>query len=77
MMQFLISRLQASAISWSSFSACRNSRRLPTETARVNRCTCSILWDFTYLCWNLTQWNYINTENPKPCGSYRALPVWR
>src|ERR1700731_1055706 len=34
MMQFLMSRLQASAISWSSFSACRNSRGLPTETAR-------------------------------------------
>jgi hypothetical protein len=29
-----MSRLQASAISWSSFSACRNSRGLPTETAR-------------------------------------------
>src|SRR6266576_975301 len=42
MMQFLMSRLQASAISWSSFSACRNSRGLPTETARVKRCTCSI-----------------------------------
>jgi hypothetical protein len=39
MMQFLMSRLQASAISWSSFSACRNSRGLPTETARVKRCT--------------------------------------
>jgi hypothetical protein len=60
MMQFLMSRLQASAISWSSFSACRNSRGLPTETARVNRRlpdqlhTSSLLWDFTYLCWNLT-----------------------
>jgi hypothetical protein len=116
-----MSRLQTSAISWSSFSACRNSRGLPTETPRVNRCTCSIrsscfsmaclstgssmtcrinserfgvgprktccrnkpqqeeppvgleagsqlksqgkwlgvggtfLWDFTYLCWNLTK----------------------
>src|ERR1700680_1704077 len=39
MMQFLMSRVQASAISWSSFSACRNSRGLPTETARVKRCT--------------------------------------
>src|ERR1700739_2138064 len=37
MMQFLMSRLQASAISWSSFSACINSRGLPTETTRVNR----------------------------------------
>src|ERR1700757_1622551 len=42
MMQFLMSRLQASAISWSSFSACRNSRGLPTETARVKAWTCSI-----------------------------------
>src|SRR3984893_3208025 len=42
-MQFLMSRLQASAISWSSFSAWRNSRGLPTETARVKRCTCSII----------------------------------
>jgi hypothetical protein len=32
-----MSRLQASSISWSSFSACRNSRGLPTETARVKR----------------------------------------
>ena len=37
MMQFLMSRLQASSISWSSFSACKNSRGLPTETARVKR----------------------------------------
>src|SRR4029077_4469360 len=42
MMQFLMSRLQASAISWSSFSACRNSRGLPTETARVKAWTCSM-----------------------------------
>jgi len=42
MVQFLMSRLQASAISWSSFSACRNSRGLPTDTARVKRCMCSI-----------------------------------
>ena len=41
-MQFLMSRLQASAISWSSFSACRNSRGLPTETARVKAWTCSM-----------------------------------
>src|SRR6202045_2957298 len=38
-MQFLMNRLHASAISWSSFSAWRNSRGLPTETARVKRCT--------------------------------------
>src|SRR6266481_9769788 len=38
-MQFLMSRLQASAISWSSFSAWRNSRGLPTETARVKAWT--------------------------------------
>ena len=38
----LMSRLQASAISWSSFSACRNSRGLPTETARVKAWTCSM-----------------------------------
>ncbi|MEZ5835038.1 MAG: hypothetical protein R3D03_04840 [Geminicoccaceae bacterium] len=31
----MISRLQASAISCSSFSACVNSRGLPTATARV------------------------------------------
>src|ERR1700676_4131095 len=37
MMQFLMSRLQASAISWSSFSACRNSRGLPIETAREHQ----------------------------------------
>ena len=42
MMQFLISRLHASAISCSCFSACKNSRGLPTDTARVKRCTCSI-----------------------------------
>src|ERR1700746_3552796 len=36
-MQFLMSRLQAFSISWSSFSACRNSRGLPAETARVKR----------------------------------------
>src|ERR1700720_3738757 len=42
MMQFLMSRLQASAISWSSFSACRNSRGLPIETARVKAWTCSM-----------------------------------
>src|SRR6516164_10874696 len=30
-MQFLMSRLQTSAISWSSFSACRNSRGFPPE----------------------------------------------
>jgi len=29
-----MSRLEASAISWSSFSACRNSRGLPTDGAR-------------------------------------------
>ncbi len=38
----LMSRLQASTISWSSLSACRNSWGLPTDTARVKRCTCSI-----------------------------------
>jgi hypothetical protein len=37
MMQFLMSRSQAFSISWSSFSACRNSRGLPAETARVKR----------------------------------------
>src|ERR1700719_661868 len=39
MMQFLMSRLQASAISWSSFSPYRNYRGLPTKAARVKRCT--------------------------------------
>src|SRR6266481_9349459 len=45
MIQFLMSRLQASAISWSSFSACRNSRGLPTETARVKAWTCGLQTD--------------------------------
>src|ERR1019366_5575608 len=38
MMQFLMSRLQASAVSWSSFSACRNSRGLPKEPAVSTAC---------------------------------------
>ena len=41
----------------SSFSACRNSRGLPTETARVKRCTCSIRSIcFSMACLNTGSW---------------------
>jgi hypothetical protein len=52
-MQFLMSRLHASAISCSSFSACRNSRGLPTETARVKS---KVPLTPIFLFWRFIRW---------------------
>ena len=51
MMLFLISRLQDSAISCSSFSVWVNSRGLPTATARVKRLASSTLRLGPFYCW--------------------------
>src|ERR1017187_6348985 len=76
MMQFLMSRLQASAVSWSSFSACRNSRGLPKETARVNRCTCSIRSSCFSMAFLLDGVENIHSRHGRPPDKVVPEPEW-
>ena len=50
-MAFLMSRLQASAISCSSLSPCVNSRGFPTATARVKGLASSTLLSWFSMDW--------------------------